>query len=213
MGFAREAWPLVLPPLLIGVTLIVSARQLEHGWLIPTGLFFCLLAISILLFFRDPDRTPPLGENLVVAPADGVVVEIETLPNGRKFVAIFLSVLNVHVNRSPFHGTVKSVIERPGTYRHANSHEGAAGNARVDIELETVHGLVRFSQLSGLVARKISCRVKAGETLQTGDRFGLIYFGSRMEIELPETAEVNTKLGQIARGGETVIAKFPNTIK
>lgn len=213
MGFAREAWPLVLPPLLIGVTLIVSARQLEHAWLAPTGLFLCLLAISILLFFRDPDRTPPSDENLVAAPADGVVVETETLPNGRKFVAIFLSVLNVHVNRSPYQGTVKSVVEKPGTYRHANSREGAAGNARVDVELETMHGLVRFSQLSGLVARKISCRVKAGDVLQTGERFGLIYFGSRMEIELPAEAEVIVKLGQVARAGETVIAKFPATFK
>ncbi len=211
MGFAREAWALVLPPLLLGFGAIMVAKPIAQNWLVPVGIVLCLLALGILMFFRDPERRPPSDSSCVVAPADGVVVEIETLPNGRKFVAIFLSVLNVHVNRSPYQGTVKSVTEKPGTYHHANSREGAAGNARVDIELESTHGLIRFSQLSGLVARKISCRAKVGDKLRTGERFGLIYFGSRMEIELPATAEVTVKIGQVATAGETVIAKFPAT--
>ncbi|MBK6766920.1 MAG: phosphatidylserine decarboxylase [bacterium] len=209
LSFAREAWPLVLPPLVIGIMGIFGARSWNSVALLVGGVFLCVLALAILLFFRDPHRVPPPDQNSVAAPADGVVVEIETLADGRKFVAIFLSVFNVHVNRSPFSGTVKSVVERPGTYRHANSRDGAQGNARIDVELESSYGLIRFSQLSGFVARKISCRVRTGEMLNTGDRFGLIYFGSRMEVELPATAVITATLGQVTKAGETVIAQFP----
>lgn len=213
LNFAREAWPLVLPPLIIGIAAIVGARVWTSSAMLAGGVILCVLAVAILLFFRDPERTPPSDPNLVVAPADGVVVEIDSLENGRKFVAIFLSVFNVHVNRSPFGGTVKSVVDKPGTYRHANSREGAQGNARIDVEIESSLGLIRFSQLSGLVARKISCCVKPGDTLHTGERFGLIYFGSRMEIELPPTAEITATLGQVTKAGETVLARFPGSTK
>lgn len=210
MHFAREAWPLVVPPLLIGVGLLTASVLLDELWLGALGVLLVGLSFGILLFFRDPDRKVPADSESVVAPADGVVVEVEMLPNGRKFVAVFLSVFNVHVNRSPFCGVVTSVVAKPGTYRHANSREGAIGNARVDVELESPAGVIRFSQLSGLVARKISCRVRPGDSLATGERFGLIYFGSRMEIELPPSATIMVTAGLKTRAGETVIAKLPD---
>ncbi|MCB9357177.1 MAG: phosphatidylserine decarboxylase family protein [Calditrichaeota bacterium] len=208
MNFAREAWPLVLPPLLIGIVLLGLNAWLHFSALLPIGAFFSLLAIAILLFFRDPDRVPPADANAVLAPADGVVVETRVLDDGRKFVAIFLSVFNVHVNRSPYEGEIENVIQKEGTYRHANSREGAAGNARVDVKLGTIHGTIRFIQVSGLVARKISCRVRKGDHLTAGERFGLIYFGSRMEVELPPSATIAVKVKDKAVAGETIIANF-----
>ncbi len=96
----------------------------------------------------------------------------------------------------------------PGTYLHANSAEGIRGNARIDVELESKYGLVKFTQLSGLVARKISCRVKSGDSLDTGERFGLIYFGSRMEVLLPPAADIKVKPGDRVSAGASVIASF-----
>ena len=208
MSFAREAWPLVLPPFVVGIGLLWWSCGGTSVWPQVSGWILVVLAIAILLFFRDPQRTPPSDPTLVVSPADGVVVETTTLDSGEKFVAIFLSVFDVHVNRAPYGGKVKQVTNKPGTYRHANSKEAATGNARIDVDIETTHGMMRFSQISGLAARKISCRIKPGDTVSTGERFGLIYFGSRMEIVMPASADIKTKVGERAVAGETVIAAF-----
>ncbi|MBL0060338.1 MAG: phosphatidylserine decarboxylase [bacterium] len=208
MNFAREAWPFVLPPFIFGIVALLWGMRGSMAWLLLGGGFLVLLAAAILLFFRDPDRTPPNDPKLVVSPADGVVVDTETLPSGEKFVAIFLSVFDVHVNRSPYAGKVTKITSKPGTYLHANSAEGIQGNARIDVELVSAYGPIRFSQLSGLVARKISCRVSEGDSLATGQRYGLIYFGSRMEIVLPASAEIVVKPGIRTAAGETVIAAF-----
>lgn len=208
MSFAREAWPLVLPPILLGAAGFLIGLIGRPSWLLFPGTLLLLLAAAVLLFFRDPKRTPPIDPKLVVSPADGVVVETSHLPDGTAFVAVFLSVFDVHVNRSPYSGTVSKVTRIPGTYLHANSAKGISGNARIDVELSTAQGVIRFSQLSGLVARKISCRVDAGDELKTGERFGLIYFGSRMEVQLPALAEFCVKPGDRVIAGETVIASF-----
>lgn len=208
MNFAREAWPLVLPPLLFGIVAVIWGLRGSMSWMAFGGGFLVMLSVAILLFFRDPDRLPPSDDRAVVSPADGVIVETVVRPDGKKFVAIFLSVFNVHVNRSPYSGKVVSVNERPGTYLHANSAEGIAGNARIDVDIESIHGPIRFTQLSGLIARKISCRVKSGDSLKTGERFGLIYFGSRMEVLLPPSAEIVVKPGERVLAGASVIATF-----
>ncbi len=208
MNFAREAWPLVLPPFIFGIAAFIWGMRGSMTWLSFGGGIHVLLAVAILLFFRDPDRTPPDDPKLVVSPADGVVVDTKTLPSGEKFVAVFLSVFDVHVNRSPYAGKVTKITRKPGTYLHANSAEGIKGNARIDVELASVYGPIRFSQLSGLVARKISCRVSEEDSLATGQKYGLIYFGSRMEIVLPANAEIMVKPGIRTAAGETVIAAF-----
>ena len=213
MKFAAEAWPLVMPPLLVGIVLLIVGRYVHTGGATGWGIAALGLALAVLLFFRDPDRTPPANPRAVVSPADGKVIGAETLPDGRQHVAIFLSVFDVHVNRVPFGGTVDRVTMVPGSYRHAGSAAAAEGNARCDVAATTAHGNVSWRQVSGLIARKISCRVRAGTQVRTGDRFGLIYFGSRMDVFMPSTAKLSVTPGARVVAGETVIAEFPTEEK
>lgn len=208
MKFAREAWPIVIPVAIIGSALIALNAVTQGILLGVIGFSAIVLAVGVLLFFRDPERYPPVNDNSVVSPADGVVVDAQVLMDGQRLIAVFLSVFDVHVNRSPYAGVVKDVKRTPGTYLHANSAAGIKGNERVEVLLETAHGLVSFTQLSGLVARKISCRITKGDVLKTGDRYGLIYFGSRMELILPATAKICVRNGDRVKAGETVVALF-----
>jgi phosphatidylserine decarboxylase len=144
----------------------------------------------------------------VVSPADGKVIITETLPEGRKHVAIFLSVFDVHVNRVPIAGEAERVTVTPGAYFHAGSLRAAGENARVDVVAKSAFGPMAWRQVSGSIARKISCRLKSGDTFQTGQRFGLIYFGSRMDVFLPASAAITTVKGNRVRAGESVIATF-----
>jgi len=132
----------------------------------------------------------------------------EEMPDGRKHVAIFLSVFDVHVNRAPTACVVASVVHQAGQYFHAGSLKAERDNARVDVVAECPHGVVSWRQLSGAVARKISCRLAVGVTLQTGQRFGLIYFGSRMDVYLPAATELQVTVGTRVLAGESVIALF-----
>jgi phosphatidylserine decarboxylase len=213
MRFASEAWGLVVP--VLGAALVVAALAafFHSGVLGWTAAVIAFCAISILLFFRDPVRVISAGKGVVVAPADGKIIESDSLPDGRKHVAIFLSVFNVHVNRVPISGTVESVIEKPGMYFHAGSEEAKQKNARIDVLARSEYGEVSWRQLSGLIARKISCRLKPGDILSTGQTFGLIYFGSRMDVFLPARACLTAQIGQCTRAGETMIATFSNEDK
>jgi phosphatidylserine decarboxylase len=142
-----------------------------------------------------------------LSPADGKVMLAETLPDGRRHVAIFLSVFNVHVNRAPVSGSILKVTRTPGTYFHAGTPQ-ASGNARIEVEAESAYGPVQWQQMSGLVARKISCYLKPGDRVRAGDKYGLIYFGSRMDVYLPPAARLVTEPGRRVAAGETVIAEF-----
>jgi phosphatidylserine decarboxylase len=208
MRFATEAWPLVLPPLAVGILLLVLSRYgggtVSGTW----GIVALILALAILLFFRDPARTPPANPLAVVSPADGKVIIAETLPDGQAHVAIFLSVLDVHVNRAPYCGKIETVTTRPGKYLNAGSPAAGEANARCEVTAATDHGLVRWRQVSGLIARKISCRVRPGDEVRTGERFGLIYFGSRMDVYLSARARLAVRPGDRVRAGESVIAEF-----
>ncbi|MCC6477097.1 phosphatidylserine decarboxylase [bacterium] len=208
MKFAPEAWPIVLPIASVAIIAGLLASRWESTGLGVSAAFFALLSICIALFFRNPERVPPSDANFVVSPADGRVLATETLEDGRKLVVIFLSVFNVHVNRVPIACEVTKVVSRPGTYLHAGSDAAGTGNARIDVFANSVYGPIKWSQISGLVARKISCRLKTGDRPNTGDEYGLIYFGSRMEVVLPASAEFVCKVGEHAVAGETVIAKF-----
>jgi phosphatidylserine decarboxylase len=209
MRFASEAWGVVGP--IFGAALAAAIWGLASHSVSGITLALILMALSglTLAFFRDPARRPPGDERLVVSPADGRVLVAETLPDGRKRVGIFLSLLDVHVNRAPVSGTVTRVTRTAGTYFHAGSLRGESGNARVEVEAGTPFGVVSWRQLSGMLARKISCRLAAGEAVQRGDRFGLIYFGSRMDVWLPASAQLQVEVGRRVQGGESVIANFP----
>ena len=174
-----------------------------------------LLLLFTLYFFRDPDRTSPKGDNLVVAPADGEVVAIsplreeEYLKRDAMQVSIFMSPLNVHVNRFPISGTVGFYRYIPGEYLMAYEEKSSLRNERTMIGIENPHCRVLFKQIAGFIARRIVARVSVGDHAVAGERFGMIKFGSRVDVIVPREAGINVKLGEKTVGGETVIAVVP----
>jgi phosphatidylserine decarboxylase len=174
-----------------------------------------LLLLFTLYFFRDPDRTPPKGDNLVVAPADGEVLAIaplreeEYLKRDAVQVSIFMSPLNVHVNRFPVSGTVGFYRYIPGEYLMAYEEKSSLRNERTLIGIENAHSRVLFKQIAGFIARRIVAQVKVGDRAVAGERFGMIKFGSRVDVIVPREAGINVKLGEKTVGGETVLAVLP----
>jgi phosphatidylserine decarboxylase len=173
------------------------------------------LAVFTLSFFRNPERRPPQGGRLVVAPADGKVVFVGDVYEGRYMkaeavkVSIFMSVFNVHVNRAPETGSVAGVYYNKGRFISANLDKASMDNEQNAVVLETGHGRVMFVQIAGLIARRIVCWVGPGDTLQRGERFGLIMFGSRLDVYLPPGSVVRARVGDKTRAGETVIGELP----
>lgn len=201
------------PFIAIGLAVAVLGGLLLGGWLFWLGLIFTLFC---LYFFRDPRRVPPDREGLVVAPADGHVVsvmpavppaELGLGPAPRWRVAIFLSVMDVHVNRSPVAGRVTRIAYRAGKFVSANLDKASEDNERNALALRLPDGRdVGVVQIAGLVARRILCDVREGDSLDAGERFGIIRFGSRTDVYLPEGVRPMVAVGQTMIGGETVIA-------
>ncbi|RPH95395.1 phosphatidylserine decarboxylase family protein [candidate division KSB1 bacterium] len=209
MKIAHEAVGVIGPIAVLVVILLLWGIPAKNNIVLTAAALLGLFGLFTLTFFRDPERIAPTERGCVVAPADGRVIVADSLPDGRKHIAIFMSLFDVHVNRTPIAGTVYEVIRTPGKYFHAGTDRAAAGNARVDVEADTEYGKVCWRQVSGLIARKISCRLKFGDKFQLGERFGLIFFGSRMDIFLPSSAVIEAQLNQSVTAGESVIAKFP----
>src|SRR5262245_16444553 len=180
------------------------------GWAAP----FVGLAAFMAYFFRDPEREVPVDPLIVVSPADGRVMvagpaEPGVSPPGTwQQVSIFLSPVDVHVNRAPYGGRVTRVEYRPGKFLAAYKQQSALENERTELEVERDGRRVIFRQLVGVLARRIVCRVDAGETLQTGERFGLMKFGSRMDVFVEPDAQLLVKVGDRVVGGETLLARF-----
>ena len=171
----------------------------------------CLVTGYFAYFFRDPNRAAPSDDGAIVAPADGRILLVEELPDGRTQIDTFLSVWDVHVNRAPLGGRVVSSEYKPGKFFAAMKPEAGKHNERQDIALETSVGTVRFAQIAGILARRVVCRVGPGDELKTGDRIGLIRFGSRMEVIVPSGVTPTVIVGQRVRAGETIIARAANT--
>lgn len=181
----------------------------------PFGL---LILLAVALFFRDPERVTPEGDSLIVAPADGLVTKVEQgvmLPDelevegNEKFtrVSIFLSVLDVHVNRVPASGVIKKLHYHAGKFLNATLDKSSEENERQLVLMETEKGeKIVFVQIAGLIARRILCDLKEGDSVEAGDRFGIIRFGSRMDVYVPEGIAIDVIEGQRAVGGETIIA-------
>ncbi len=199
---APEGWPFILLPAAAACILAMI------GWW-PVGVALGLIALASLGFFRDPERTPPAGPGLVLAPADGRVMRIDEVEDpwvGRAVRAsIFLSPLDVHVNRSPVAGLVDSVRYEAGRFMAAYRDEASELNERCTIALEGDATRIGVKQIAGVLARRIVCRVRAGDKLAAGERFGLIRFGSRTDLVVPRSAEIRVKIGDRVRGGETVM--------
>ncbi|MES0863409.1 phosphatidylserine decarboxylase [Ruegeria sp. SCPT10] len=177
------------------------------------------LTIWCYYFFRDPERVPPIGEGLIVSPADGVVSLIEQAVPPSELgmpdtpltrVSVFMSVFNCHVNRTPVEGEITAVAYRPGKFLNASLDKASADNERNGLRIHMRNGQnLAVVQIAGLVARRIVCFVKPGDTLQTGERFGLIRFGSRLDVYLPEGVDPQVRVGQTMIAGETIIASLP----
>jgi phosphatidylserine decarboxylase len=178
----------------------------------PWGIAPVLLAAFFLWFFRDPKRTVPADPGLIVSPGDGLVTETVTIatPQGpRQRVSIFLSVFDVHVNRSPIAGVIKAVRYRKGQYLNAMNPDSAQHNERNVVTVSGQGTEVTFKQIAGLLARRIVFNLKEGDTVERGQRVGLIKFGSRVDVLLPEEAKLRVKVGQRVKGGSSVIAAMP----
>ena len=169
-----------------------------------------LLAAFFLWFFRDPERAIPTGEGLVISPADGKVSDVSsTQLNGVPCtrISIFLNVFDVHVNRSPITGVIKSAVYKKGQFGNAMSEASADDNEQNIVTMEGEGMTVVFKQIAGLLARRIVFNHKPGELLTRGQRVGLIKFGSRTDVIFPQPAEVSVKLGDRVKGGSTILAK------
>ena len=184
-----------------------------------------LLAAFFLWFFRDPRRTVPAGPGLIVSPGDGLVTETVTIatPQGsRQRISIFLSVFDVHVNRSPIGGVIKAVQYRKGQYLNAMNPDSAEHNERNVVTVRGQSGAagetggggetleVTFKQIAGLLARRIVFNLREGDSVERGQRVGLIKFGSRVDVLLPAEAALRVKVGQRVKGGSSVLAAMPN---
>ncbi len=197
-----EGWPFILIP---GAAACALAGT-GWSWLaVPPA----LLALLSLGFFRDPERTPPAVPGAVVAPADGRVREVRELHDpfvGEAVrVSIFLSPLDVHVNRSPIAALVTEVEYRSGRFTAAYRPEASEGNERCTIALQGESARVAVSQIAGVLARRVVCRVRPGDKLRAGERFGLIRFGSRTDLFVPKGTALRCRQGDKVRGGETIM--------
>ena len=171
------------------------------------GLPFFLTAGFCLYFFRDPERTIPEGP-VAVSPADGKVVLVRTLGDGRRRISIFLNIFDVHVNRVPVTGTVVERIYRKGRYRMAHKEAASEENEQNSLTIESGNTRVGVSQIAGLIARRIVCTKDVGDSVQKGERFGLIKFGSRTDLDLGPEWEIVVQPGDRVRGGSSILARM-----
>lgn len=182
----------------------------------PLGWIGVVLTVWCYYFFRDPDRQTPIRDGLLVSPADGVIsliepavppAELEMGEQALTRVSVFMNVFNCHVNRAPIGGKIAKIAYRPGKFLNASLDKASADNERNSLAIEMPDGRkIAVVQIAGLVARRILCEVKEGQVLATGERFGMIRFGSRVDVYLPEGVEPMVALGQTMISAETVIA-------
>lgn len=191
------------------------------GWLwAPLFWVGLVLTIWCIYFYRDPQRITPLDDNFVISSADGKVsavglsvppVELDLGSEPMLRICVFMNVFSVHINRAPVRGKIMMINHRPGKFLNAELDKASSENERNSVVIDSVHGPVATVQIAGLVARRIVCWSKAGEDLSTGERFGLIRFGSRVDIYLPKGSVARVAVGQTAVAGETVLAEFDET--
>jgi phosphatidylserine decarboxylase len=203
-GMVRDGYKFVFPLLVAGI----AAAAL--GWRVTAAVLLVLCA-AVGLFFRDPERLPPAEAGVVVSPADGRIMEVvdETLGGraGRR-ISIFLSIWDVHVNRSPMAGRLREVEYRPGRFYNAMRSRASRENEQNIIHLQTERGEMVFKQIAGAIARRVVCWKAPGDTVKLGERIGLIRFGSRMDVWLAEDAEILARPGQHVSGGVSVLARW-----
>jgi len=203
---AREGWPFIGGSLLLAGVV----HAVWGGW---AGLPFWILALFVVQFFRDPPRQAPVGEGLILAPADGRIVRVVQTqdPYAERpalLISVFMNVFNVHSNRASVSGTVRSVQYFPGSFVNADLDKASLENERNAVVIDTPRGTVTLVQVAGLVARRILCYTANGDTLQAGQRYGFIRFGSRVDVYLPPDAVPKVVIGQTVSATSTALAEF-----
>ena len=205
---AREGWPFLIGS--IAIALLLSAFV---GGIVE--LLSWIVVLFVVQFFRDPPRAIPQDVGAVLSPADGRVIKVERTqdPYGQReaiLISVFMNVFNVHSNRSPVDGTVEKVQYFPGKFVNADLDKASAENERNAVVLTTNDGqTVTFVQVAGLIARRILCYIKAGDTLARGQRYGFIRFGSRVDVYLPLDAAVKVSIGDKVSATTTILAILP----
>lgn len=210
MGIAREGFPF------IGIGLAITLLFLSLG-LASLAILAGALTLFVLFFFRDPEREPGAEVKAVLTPADGRVLGAWPLEKGENplgtkavKVSVFMSLFNVHVNRIPTGGRISRILYRPGAFFAANLDKASEKNEQNAITLDTPDGKqIVFVQIAGLIARRIACWVREGDEVQAGQRFGLIRFGSRLDVFLPQGSRVAVQKGQKVKAGKTIIGYLP----
>jgi phosphatidylserine decarboxylase len=205
---AKAGYPLILAAAF--VTLIFALLGMTVLALLGVVIAFCFCG-----FFRDPDRVIPNQSGGIVSPADGKVIVVDTIDstpffNGRcKKISIFMSVFNVHVNRIPFDGAVKKVRHHPGKFFAANRDKASSQNEHNAVFIETPDGKpICVVQVAGLIARRIICQIQPGMDVARGQRYGLICFGSRLDVYLPDDADIKVTVGEKVKAGTSLIGQF-----
>ena len=197
-------------PFIGGAVALAVVGGLAVGW--PLALPFHVLGAFFAFFFRDPERLTPTGDDAVIAPADGRILVAgaaiaESAPPGAwQQISIFLSPMDVHVNRIPVSGRVTKVAFNKGRFLPAYRHDAGSANERSEIWIDHSGQMIVARQIVGMLARRVVCRVETGSEVRAGERYGIMKFGSRMDIFVPPTAKIIVRVGDMVRGGETVIA-------
>jgi phosphatidylserine decarboxylase len=203
---AREGLPFIIPGLVITILLFYCG-------VFSIAIMLGLMTLFAIYFFRDPERLSHAGEETVLSPADGTIIDIRHLEDANNLlgrpalkISIFMSVFNVHVNRIPVKGRISGTTYNPGKFFSANLDKASEQNENNGITLDAGNGRrIVFVQIAGLIARRIACWVREGDDVNAGQRFGLIRFGSRVDIYLPVESRINIRLKERVKAGESII--------
>ncbi len=206
---AQEGYPFIV----ISLIITVFVAFLGVCWLL---ILSALISFFILWFFRNPERHFREEEKVVISPADGKVIKVENIEMAGSMagkyqkISIFMNVFSVHVNRIPYNGKIEAIDYHEGKFVSANLDKASSDNERNAIKILTENGSSIWAvQIAGLIARRIVCWVKKGDTVKKGERFGLIRFGSRVDVYLPESSRIIVKIGQKVRAGESPLGYLP----
>ncbi len=209
-GYTTVGIVAILSFILIAIGIFINNPYIKYIFFI-TGIFILVFTLN---FFRDPERKTPDGENLIISPADGKVISIietfddEFLKSECMRVAIFMSPLNVHVNRIPISGKVEYLKYYPGKYLVAFEEKSSLNNERMSTGITSRFGRVKFVQIAGFIARRIVNELSLNKEVKAGERFGMIKFGSRVDVYLPKNVKIHVRVNQKVFAGETLIASF-----
>lgn len=198
---AKEGWVFLIP--LVLLTLV----SLWLRWPVALTLILAMLSAFVGYFFRNPYRQIPEDSKAVVSPADGKVVGVHRLEDGRQLISIFLNIFSVHINRCPIGGRTEQIRHKPGQFKAAYKPDASQVNERNSVSIRDGEFQIEVIQIAGLIARRIVCWSKEGDQVVKGQRFGLIRFGSRVDLILPEPCELLVKPGDKVKGGSDIIAE------